>query len=117
MTDVHVITKDKNFIHLTPLISSQTSKGGIELPNPQNIKIEENPNLFAIYAILENKIKTLQVFVCYLMQKEKICSRKCIFDKIFGKFWLFKTFLAFWVQISGLLVARLNSERNIGPTY
>ena len=37
--------------------------GGIELPNSQNIKIEENPKLFAIYAILEkkNKIKNIQV--------------------------------------------------------
>ena len=45
---------------------------GIELPHLQNIKIEENPKLFAIYAILENKIKTIpvQFFVYYLMQKE-----------------------------------------------
>ena len=58
MTDV--LTKDENFIHL----------GGSEIPHPQNIKIEENPKLFAIYAIPENKIKTIQVFVYYLMQKE-----------------------------------------------
>ena len=44
--------------------------GGSDLPHPPNIKIEENPKLFAIYAIPENKIKTIQVFVCYLMQKE-----------------------------------------------
>ena len=46
--------------------------GGSELPPPPppNIKIEENPKLFAIYAIPENKIKTIQVFVYYLMQKE-----------------------------------------------
>ena len=46
--------------------------GGSELlvPHPPNIKIEENPKLFAIYAIPENKIKTIQVFVYYLMQKE-----------------------------------------------
>ena len=37
--------------------------GGIELPHLQNINIEENPKLFAIYSILENKIKTIQVFV------------------------------------------------------
>ena len=44
--------------------------GGSELPHPQNIKIEENPKLFAIYAIPENKIKNIQVFVYYQMQKE-----------------------------------------------
>ena len=44
--------------------------GGIELPHPPNIKIEENPNFFAIYAIPESKSKILQVFVYYLMQKE-----------------------------------------------
>ena len=27
--------------------------GGTELPHPQNITIEENPKLFAIYASLE----------------------------------------------------------------
>ena len=45
--------------------------GGIELPYPPNIKVEENPKLFAIYAIPENKIKTIQAFVYYLMQKEQ----------------------------------------------
>ena len=44
--------------------------GGIELPYSHNIKIDENHKLFAIYAIPENKIKTIQVFVYYLMQKE-----------------------------------------------
>ena len=46
--------------------------GGTELPYPSNIKIEENPKLFVIhvYAIPENKIKTIQSFVIYLMQKE-----------------------------------------------
>ena len=44
--------------------------GGIDLPHPPNIKTEENPKLFAVYAIPENKIKTIQVFVYYLMQKE-----------------------------------------------
>ena len=43
---------------------------GIKLRHLQNIKIEENPKLFAIYAILEHKIKTIQAFVYYLMQKE-----------------------------------------------
>ena len=43
--------------------------GGIELPHPPNYKIEGNPKLFAIYAILENKVKTTQVFVYYLKQK------------------------------------------------
>ena len=44
--------------------------GGIELPYSHNIKIDENHKLFAIYAIPENKIRTIQVFVYYLMQKE-----------------------------------------------
>ena len=43
---------------------------GIELPYSHNIKIDENHKLFAIYAIPENKIKTIQVFVYDLMQKE-----------------------------------------------
>ena len=37
--------------------------GGIELPYSHNIKIDENHKLFAIYAIPENKIKTIRVFV------------------------------------------------------
>ena len=43
--------------------------GGIELPYSDNIKIDENDKSFAIP---ENKIKikTIQVFVYYLMQKE-----------------------------------------------
>ena len=102
---------------MTPLISSKTSKGVIELPNPQNIKIEENPNLFAIYAILENKIKTLQVFVCYLMQKEKYAVENAFLIKSSASSGFLKQFWLFGVQISGLLVARLNSERNIGPNY
>ena len=44
--------------------------GGSKLPRPQNIRIEENPNFFAIYAITENKFKTIHVFVYYLMQKD-----------------------------------------------
>ena len=45
--------------------------GGIELPPPPliNIKIKENPKLFAIYTILEIKIKAIQIFVCYPMQE------------------------------------------------
>ena len=70
MTDV--LTKDKNCIHLTPFICSQTSKEALNYPHPPNIKIEENPKLFAIYAIPENKIKTLKVFVYYLMQKNNM---------------------------------------------
>ena len=63
--------------------------GGLELPYPPNIKIEENSKLFAIYAIPENKIKTIQAFVYYLMQKEYYAVQKMHFDEIFGKFWLF----------------------------
>ena len=60
--------------------------GGIELPNPPNIKIEENPKLFAIYSIPENKIKTIQSF-CILSNAERIiCSRKCIFVEILSNF-------------------------------
>ena len=64
--------------------------GGLELPYPHNIKIEENPKIFAIYAILDNKIKTIPSF-CILSNAERIiCSRKCIFDEILSNFWLFK---------------------------
>ena len=64
--------------------------GGSELPHPPNIKIEENPKLFAIYAIPENKIKNYTSF-CILSNAERIIySRKCIFGEILGKFWLFK---------------------------
>ena len=45
--------------------------GGIDLPHPPKIKIEENPKLFAIYAILEILIQTIKDFVYDLMQKEK----------------------------------------------
>ena len=62
--------------------------GGIELPHPQNVNIDENPKLFAIYAILENKIKNTSF--CILSNAERIIySRKCIFDEILGKLWLF----------------------------
>ena len=44
--------------------------GGIDLPHPPKIKIEENPELFAIYAILEILIQTIKDFVYDLMQKE-----------------------------------------------
>ena len=44
--------------------------GGTELPYSHNIQIDENHKLFAIYAIPEYKIKTIQVFVYNLMQKE-----------------------------------------------
>ena len=68
--------------------------GGIELPHPPNIKIEENPKLFAIYAILEYNIKIIPSF-CILSNAEIIiCSRKCIFNEILGKFWFF--FKQFW---------------------
>ena len=70
--------------------------GSIELPHPQNIKIEENPKLFAVYAIPENKIKTIQVFYILSNAERTLCSKKCIFDEILGKFWLFKTILALW---------------------
>ena len=66
----NVLTKD-NFFYTFDLTYMFTDKlGDIELPHHQNIKIEENPKLFAMYAILENKIKTIQVFVYYPMQKE-----------------------------------------------
>ena len=53
--------------------------GGLESPYPPNIKIEENPELFAIYAIPENKIKSIQVF-CILSNADRIiCSTKMHF--------------------------------------
>ena len=60
--------------------------GGLEL---QILIFEENPKLFAIYAILDYKIKTIPSF-CILSKAERIiCSRKCIFDEILSTFWLF----------------------------
>ena len=53
--------------------------GGLELPYPPNIKIEENPKLFAIYAIPENKIKTIQVFRILSNAERIICSTKMHF--------------------------------------
>ena len=46
--------------------------GGIEFLYPPNIKIKENLKIFAIYAIPENEIKTIQVFVYNLMQKNNM---------------------------------------------
>ena len=54
-----------------------------------NIKIKEKSTLFAIYAIQDIKNKTIQVFVCYLMQKGYFAVRVHV-DEISGKFWLFK---------------------------
>ena len=52
--------------------------GGIELPcrPPINIKIKENPKLFAIYTNQEIKIKALQVFVCNPMQEDDLQLKK-----------------------------------------
>ena len=85
---IDILSKDKNFMHLThSYVHGQVR--GLELPYPPNIKIEENPKLFAIYAILDYKIKTIPRF-CILSYAERIiCSRKCIFDEILSKFWLF----------------------------
>ena len=91
--------------------------GGIELPHPPNIKIEENPNLFATYTILEKKYKNYTSFCILSIAERIICSIKCIFDEILGKFWLLKIILGFWDQISRLLVGRLNSERNLESNY
>ena len=68
MTDI--LTKDNIFIHLTPFICSRTSTGALIYPTPKKIKIEENPKLFAIYAILEILIQTIKDCVYDLMQKE-----------------------------------------------
>ena len=65
----NILTKDKKIIHLTSLYVHRRVRGALNHPI-SNIKIEENPKLFAIYAILENKIITIQVFVHYIMQKE-----------------------------------------------
>ena len=85
---IDVLTKDKNYtFDLTYMFTEKL--GGIELPHLQNVKFEENPKLFAIYAILENKVKKYTRF-CILANAERIiCRIKCIFDEIFDKFWLF----------------------------
>ena len=67
MTDIH--PKDKNFLHLTPFICSQTSLNTLNYPTSLYIQIEENPRYSAIYAILEIRIKAMEVYVCYLMLK------------------------------------------------
>ena len=41
---------------------------GLPPPPPHN-KIEENPIFLPIYAVLEIKINTMEVLVCYLMKK------------------------------------------------
>ena len=51
MTDI--LTKDKNFIQFDNIHIFTDKLGCIDLPYPQKIKIEENPKLFAKYAILE----------------------------------------------------------------
>ena len=73
MTDILVEDKKKN--HTFDPIHMFTDKlGGIELPHPPNIKTEENPQLFTIYAILENKIKTIPSFCILSNAKRIICS-------------------------------------------
>ena len=49
-----ILTKDKKNHPFDPIHMFTDKFGGIESPRPQNIKIEENPKLFAIhvYAIL-----------------------------------------------------------------
>ena len=68
MTDI--LFKDKNCLHSSPFICSQTSKEVLNHPTP-NMKIEENPRLSAIDEILKIRIKAVEgsVRVCYLMQK------------------------------------------------
>ena len=43
----------KEFLAFNTIHMLTDRLGGTELPHPQNIKIEENPKLFAIYASLE----------------------------------------------------------------
>ena len=64
------LNSDHNLESNYPIYMFTDKLGGIELPHPPNIEIEENPKLFAVYAIPENKIKTIQVFLYYLTQKE-----------------------------------------------
>ena len=93
--------------------------GAIELPRPQNIKIEENPKLFAIYGILYHKIKTIPSF-CILSNAERIiCVRKCIFDEILSKCRLFKNnFGSLGSNFKTTsLVGRLNSDHNLESNY
>ena len=81
--------------------------GGIELPLPPpiNIKIKENPKLFAIYTILEIKIKTIQLFVCYPMQEDDMQLKKHFDESKAGSGFL-KTIWALWGQISRPLVSK-----------
>ena len=93
--------------------------GGIELPHLQNIKIEKIPIYLQHIRFWKIKSKLYKFFFCILSNAERIiCSRKCIFDEISGKFlFFFKTSLAIWGQISRLLVGKLNSERNLESNY
>ena len=80
MTDI--LTQDKKIHKFDPIHMFTDKLGAIELPHPPNIKIEENPKLFAIYELLYHKIKTIPSF-CILSNAERIiCSRKCIFGEI-----------------------------------
>ena len=48
----------------------------------------ENPNLFGIYEI--GNVNQIYTSFCVLSNTERIISsRKCIFDDIFSKLWLF----------------------------
>ena len=74
MTDI--LIEDKKNRTFDPIHKFTDELGGIELPQPPNIKIEENPKLFAIYAILEYKIKIIPSFCILSNAKRIICSRK-----------------------------------------
>ena len=68
-----ILSKDKNFIHLTPFIRSRTSKEALNYPTPKY----QVPKLYAIYIqFLEIKIKAIQVVVCYRMQKGRYAVDK-----------------------------------------
>ena len=66
MTDVLTEDKKNNTFDLANMFTDKL--GGIELPHLQNIKIEENPKLFAIYAILV--IKSELYKFCILFNAE-----------------------------------------------
>ena len=83
--------------------------GGIELPPPQpmNIKIKENPKLFAIYIqFLEIKLKAIQVFVCYPMPEGWHVVDKAFLMNLKQVLAFLKKSLAIWGQISRLLVSK-----------
>ena len=87
---IDILSKDKNFMHLTPFICSRTSKGALNYPTPQISRLKKILNYLQYMPFL--KIKSKLYKFCILSNAERIiCSTKNeFFDEIFGKFWLFQ---------------------------